>query len=78
MNRLINQYGAFNTPLGEKAMDLVMDFEKNVRVFIQLNDLNPAEIRVLSVIANADCTCAEMVLISAIKMKKSEKINFSA
>jgi len=77
-NRLINKYGAFNTPLGDKALDLVADFEKNVRVFIQLNDLTPEEIRVLSTITNGDLVCAEMILTRAFQMKKSEKIKISS
>lgn len=72
MNRLTNKYGAFNEPLGEKALALVREFEKQVRVFIQENNLTPEEIRILSVITNAEIMCAEMILVKAMEMRKQE------
>lgn len=72
MNRLTNQYGAFNTPLGKCALDLVLDFESKVQNFIKSNNLSPEEIRILSSITNADVTCAEQILTKALAMKKSK------
>jgi len=71
--RIVNEYGASYTKLSSEFQMIQERYFKEVRYFIENNNLNPIEIHLLESIANQSCVFAEERLRLAMKIRKAER-----